>query len=56
MLLGKVLVRDGEVLTADEGAVREEAQIQAEEVAQRVAADPVPKGMALLGAMETGRR
>jgi hypothetical protein len=35
MVAGKVLVRDGEVLVADEKAVRAEAQAQAEEVAQR---------------------
>ena len=44
MVAGKVLVRDGEVLTADEAAVRAEAQVQAEAVAQRVAADPAHKG------------
>jgi 5-methylthioadenosine/S-adenosylhomocysteine deaminase len=55
MVAGRVLVRDGQVLTADEAAVRAEAQAQAEAVAQRVAADPVHKGMALLTAMEAGR-
>jgi len=55
MVAGRVLVRDGVVLTADEDAVRAEAQVQAEAVARRVAADPVHKGMALLDAMETGR-
>ena len=59
MVAGKVLVRaaDGvraEVLVADEAAVRAEAQVQAEEVARRVAADPVHKEMALLTAMEAG--
>jgi len=54
MVAGKVLVRDGEVLVADEAAVRAEAQVQAEEVARRVAADPVRKEMALLEAMEKG--
>jgi 5-methylthioadenosine/S-adenosylhomocysteine deaminase len=55
MVAGKVLVSDGVVLTADEEAVRAEAQIQAEEVALRVAGDPVHKGMTLLEAMEAGR-
>lgn len=55
MVAGRVLVRDGQVLTADEAAVRAEAQAQAEAVAQRVTADPVHKGMALLAAMEAGR-
>jgi 5-methylthioadenosine/S-adenosylhomocysteine deaminase len=49
MVAGRVLVRDGQVLTADE------AQAQAEAVAQRVATDPVHKGMALLEAMEVDR-
>jgi 5-methylthioadenosine/S-adenosylhomocysteine deaminase len=52
MVAGKLLVRDGRVLTADEATLRAEAQVQAEEVAQRVAADPVHKKMALLEAME----
>jgi hypothetical protein len=57
MVAGKVLVRaaDGgraEVLVADEAGVREEAQTQTEQVARRVAADPVHKEMALLEAME----
>jgi 5-methylthioadenosine/S-adenosylhomocysteine deaminase len=55
MVAGQVLVRDGEVLIADEAAVREEAQVQAEEVARRVAADPVHKEMALLEAMKTAQ-
>ena len=55
MVAGKILMRDGEVLTADEEAVRAEAQAQAEAVAQCVAADPVHKGMTLLEVMEAGR-
>ena len=55
MVAGKVLVREGDVLAADEDAIRAEAQVQAEAVAQRVAADPVHKGMALLEAMRTDR-
>ena len=54
MVAGKVLMRDGVVITADEDAVRAEAQAQAEALAQRVAADPVHEGMALLEAMEKG--
>ena len=52
---GKVLVRDGEVLTADEAAIRAEAQLQAEAVARRVDADPVHREMALLEAMQAGQ-
>lgn len=52
MVAGRVLMRDRQVLTADEAAIRAEAQAQAEAIAQRVAADPVHKGMTLLKAME----
>jgi 5-methylthioadenosine/S-adenosylhomocysteine deaminase len=52
MVAGRVLVRDGQVLTADEAAVRAEAQVRAAEIARNVAADPVHEGMALLAAME----
>ena len=52
MVAGTLLVRDGLVLTADEDAVRAEAQVQAQALAQRVVADPVHGGMALLAAME----
>jgi len=48
-------MRAGEVLIADEAAVREEAQIQAEQVARRVAADPVHKEIVLLEAMKAGQ-
>ena len=54
MVAGKVLVRDRILLTADEAAIRAKAQVQAVGVAERVAADPVHKGMALLEAMEAG--
>jgi len=54
MVAGRILVRDGQVLTTDEVAVRTEAQTQAEAVAERVSADPVHKGLALLTAMERG--
>jgi hypothetical protein len=58
--LSPVLVRaaDGgraEVLVADQAAIRAEAQLQAEEAARRMAADPVHKEMALLEAMEKNR-
>jgi 5-methylthioadenosine/S-adenosylhomocysteine deaminase len=55
MVAGKVIMRDRVVLTADEAAIRAEAQVQAEAVARRVAADPVHKEMALLEAMRTDR-
>ena len=55
MVAGRLLMRDGELLTADEGAVRAEAQAQAEAVARRVAQDPVHEGMALMSAMAKGQ-
>ncbi len=55
MVAGQVLMRDGQILAADESAIRAEAQAQAEAVARRVAADPIHEGMALLAAMEAGQ-
>jgi 5-methylthioadenosine/S-adenosylhomocysteine deaminase len=55
MVAGCVLVRGGQVLSADEAQVRSEAQAQAEEVARCVADDPAHKGMALLDAMQAER-
>jgi 5-methylthioadenosine/S-adenosylhomocysteine deaminase len=55
MVAGRVLVQDGKVLLIDEAAVRDEAQAQAEELAERVAHDPVHQEMALLAAMEAGQ-
>jgi 5-methylthioadenosine/S-adenosylhomocysteine deaminase len=54
MVDGQVLVRAGKIRTADEAAVREEAQMQANEIARRVAADPVHLRMALLEPMAQG--
>ena len=54
MVAGRILVREGRVLTADEDAVREEAQRCAEEVAADVQRDPVHREMALLEAMARG--
>jgi 5-methylthioadenosine/S-adenosylhomocysteine deaminase len=51
MVAGGVVMRDYQVLTVDELAIRAEAQEQAEALAQRVAADPVHRGMALMQAM-----
>ena len=55
MVAGRFLVRDYKVLTADEPAIRAEAQKQATAVAQRVAADPVHQEMALMEAMINGQ-
>lgn len=54
MVAGRVLLRGGKLLTADEEAVRADAQRQAEAVAQAVAADPLHREMALLSAMDKG--
>ena len=54
MVDGRILLRDGKLLTADEAAVRQAAQFQASALAQRVAADPVHEGMALLEPMAAG--
>jgi 5-methylthioadenosine/S-adenosylhomocysteine deaminase len=55
MVAGRELVRNRQVLTADEAAIRAEAQAQAEEIARNVVADPVHKDMALLEAMDAGQ-
>jgi 5-methylthioadenosine/S-adenosylhomocysteine deaminase len=55
VVAGRFLVRGGQVLTADEGAIRAEAQAQAEALARRVAADPVHRDMALMQAMAAGQ-
>ena len=52
VVAGRVLMRDREVLTADEAGVRAEAQAQAEAIGRAVSADPVHEGMALMEAME----
>jgi len=54
MVAGQVLVQDGKVLTLDETEIRDDAQAQAQELAERVARDPVHHEMALLAAMEAG--
>ena len=54
MVAGEKLEKDGEVLTVEETAVRAEAQQQATALAERVAADPVHKSMALLEPMSLG--
>ena len=55
MVDGRVLVRNSEVLSMDANSIVQEAQEQALLVADRVAADPVHTGMALLDAMEAGK-
>jgi 5-methylthioadenosine/S-adenosylhomocysteine deaminase len=54
MVAGQVVMRDRQVITADEAVIRAEAQAQAQAVARQVAADPSHRGMALLAAMEAG--
>ncbi|NLE77661.1 MAG: hypothetical protein GX605_13040 [Chloroflexi bacterium] len=48
-------MRERRLLTVDEAAVHAEAQAQAEAVAERVAADPLHRQMALMAAMERGQ-
>ncbi len=55
MVAGRLLVRNGQVLTADEAAIRADAQEQAESVAAAVMADPVHRDLALLDAMVAGQ-
>ena len=52
---GRMLVRDGRVLTMDAAGIMAEAQAQAEEVARRVGDDPVHRSMDLLDAMDAGQ-
>lgn len=54
MVDGKFVMRNRQILTADEQAIRENVQIEGERVAAAVAADPVHKSMKLLEAMEAG--
>ena len=51
LVAGRLVVRAGRVLTADEAAIQAEAQAQAGALARRVAAEPVHREMALIGAM-----
>jgi len=55
MVAGKILMRDREILTADESTVHAEAQVEAVTITRNVAADSVHKSLALLTAMETGQ-
>ncbi|MEZ4714015.1 MAG: amidohydrolase family protein [Caldilineaceae bacterium] len=55
MVAGHWLMRQRVLLTADEEAARVEAQEQARLLAERVAADPVHRGMALLEPMRLGQ-
>jgi 5-methylthioadenosine/S-adenosylhomocysteine deaminase len=52
VVAGRVLMRDRELITADEAGVRAEAQAQAEAIGRAVSADPVHEGLALMEAME----
>jgi 5-methylthioadenosine/S-adenosylhomocysteine deaminase len=54
MVAGRVLLRDGQLLTADEDAVRAAVQACAEEMAAAVKADPVHRELALLAPMAAG--
>ena len=55
MVAGRFLMRGRRILTADETAVRRDAQEAADEVMRRVLADPDHRKLALLDAMRDGR-
>jgi len=55
MVAGRILLQDYQLLSADEAAIRAEAQAQAEAIARQVAADPVHQELDLLGAMAAGQ-
>ena len=51
MVAGKLLVEDYQLLTLDESAILADAQAQAHQLEQRVAADPLHHEMVLMQAM-----
>jgi len=55
IVAGQFLMRNRETLTADEAAIRSDAQAAAEEISRRVLADPQHKDLALLDAMRDGK-
>ena len=55
MVAGRILLREGRVLTADEEEVRETAQAMAEDVVAAVRRDPVHRELILLDAMDKGQ-
>lgn len=55
MIDGQIVMRDGVILTVNDEAIRKDAQIEAEKVARRVAADPDHQGLALLKPMALGQ-
>jgi len=54
MVAGKFLMRGRDVLTADESAIRGDAQAAASEISRRVQADPDHRKLSLLSAMRDG--
>ncbi|MBS3030738.1 MAG: amidohydrolase family protein (plasmid) [Dolichospermum sp. DET50] len=55
MVAGKLLLEDYQVLTVDESAIIAEAQLQAQQISQCVASDPIHKKMVLMEAMARGQ-
>ena len=55
MVAGQFLMRDREVLTADESSIRSEAQQAAEKISRRVLADPQHEDLTLIEAMREGK-
>ena len=55
MVAGRVLMRDGRILTTDEAEARAMAQAMADEVAAAVRRDPAHRDLALMDAMDKGQ-
>ncbi|ONI79958.1 amidohydrolase [Actinosynnema sp. ALI-1.44] len=55
MVAGRVLMRDGEVLTMDERSVLDDARDAAQAIADRVAANPAHRDLVLVSATKDGR-
>ncbi|MFW6082856.1 MAG: amidohydrolase family protein, partial [Chloroflexota bacterium] len=55
MVAGRVLMRDRQLLSADESSIRADAQAEAEALARRVKDDPAHEELALLTAMASGQ-
>ena len=55
VVAGRIVMRDRNVLTLPEPEIRAEAQRQAERVGERVARDPLHRGLSLLSAMRAGQ-
>lgn len=55
IVAGRIVMRDRRVLTLSEADVRSDAQRQAQLIGERVAHDPLHRGLSLLSAMQAGQ-